>query len=465
MSLPGGSGRRVLIIGLDCAAPEFVFKHPDYHLPNLHRLMDSGAWGPLRSCDPPITVPAWSCMMSGRDPGELGVYGFRNRAAYSDYKRVSIGTSLFVRENRLWDIVRNSGGKSIVAGVPQTYPVSKVEGCLVSGLLTPGSDVECTYPGAMRDELVRELGEIQFDVSDFRTADKENLFERISSFLENRFALAKYLIEHKPWDFFVMVEMGLDRLHHAFWRYADESHPRFEADSPFRWHVKRYYERMDVLIGELLALAGPDVAVLVASDHGAKAMHGGIRVNQWLMERGYLTLNEAPAGPEPFDADKVDWSKTVAWGDGGYYARIFLNVKDREAEGIVARADVQATASELAAELTAMPGPDGAPLGNIVHRPEQLYRAVRGIAPDLLVYFGDLHWRSLGEVGAASVYAETNDTGPDDANHAMDGIVLLNEGGGRRLEGASITDVAPTVLDWMGITGPDDLPGRSLLRG
>ena len=49
-------------------------------LPNLQRLMASGTWGPLRSVDPPITVPAWSCMTSGRDPGELGIYGFRNRS-------------------------------------------------------------------------------------------------------------------------------------------------------------------------------------------------------------------------------------------------------------------------------------------------------------------------------------------------------------------------------------------------
>ncbi len=69
--------KRLAIIGLDCAAPALVFdRFAD--LPNLRRLMDAGSWGPLLSCDPPITVPAWSCMTASRDPGQLGFYGFRS---------------------------------------------------------------------------------------------------------------------------------------------------------------------------------------------------------------------------------------------------------------------------------------------------------------------------------------------------------------------------------------------------
>ena len=67
-------------------------------------------------------------------------------------------------------------------------------------------------------------------------------------------------------------------------------------------------------------------------------------------------------------------------------------------------------------------------------------------------------------VGADSVFSETNDTGPDDANHAMDGIVILSDGGGCEIEGASIYDVAPTLLDWMKIPVPAELQGRSLIN-
>ena len=84
-----GSRRRVMVIGLDCAAPELIFDRWLDDLPNLKSLYESGIHGELRSCDPPITVPAWSVMMSSKSPGRLGVYGFRNRADHS-YDRYSI---------------------------------------------------------------------------------------------------------------------------------------------------------------------------------------------------------------------------------------------------------------------------------------------------------------------------------------------------------------------------------------
>ena len=74
---------KVMIIGLDCAEPSLVFDRWRDELPALDGLIDAGAWGRLTSVIPPITVPAWSCMMSSRTPGDLGVYGFRNRSDHS----------------------------------------------------------------------------------------------------------------------------------------------------------------------------------------------------------------------------------------------------------------------------------------------------------------------------------------------------------------------------------------------
>ncbi|HWC27197.1 MAG TPA: alkaline phosphatase family protein, partial [Solirubrobacteraceae bacterium] len=93
---------RVAVIGLDCAEPTLVFDRWRDELPNLRRLTKTGAWGALRSVDPPITVPAWSCMMSGRDPGELGIYGFRNRSDHS-YGGLTVADSTAVPVDRVWD--------------------------------------------------------------------------------------------------------------------------------------------------------------------------------------------------------------------------------------------------------------------------------------------------------------------------------------------------------------------------
>jgi predicted AlkP superfamily phosphohydrolase/phosphomutase len=96
------SSPRLIILGLDSAEPSLVFDRWRTDLPTLNRLMAEGVYGELESCIPAITVPAWSCMMSGRDPGELGVYGFRNRLDRS-YSRMIVADSRAIRFPRLWD--------------------------------------------------------------------------------------------------------------------------------------------------------------------------------------------------------------------------------------------------------------------------------------------------------------------------------------------------------------------------
>ena len=95
--------------------------------------------------------------------------------------------------------------------------------------------------------------------------------------------------------------------------------------------------------------------------------------------------------------------------------------------------------------------------------PEEIYHAVRNVAPDLIVYFGNLLWRSVGSLGLDSIYTFENDTGPDDANHAQQGMFILYDPsrnlGGRRMQ-AEIMDVAPTVLHYLGEPIPADMQGK-----
>ena len=127
---------RVFVIGLDCGDPVLVFDQWRDELPTLRQLMEAGAYGPLTSSIPCITVPAWSSMTSGKDPGVLGFYGFRNRADYS-YENMSMATGSAVKEPRVWEMLGEAGKQVIIVGVPQTYPVRQVNGYLVSSFLTP----------------------------------------------------------------------------------------------------------------------------------------------------------------------------------------------------------------------------------------------------------------------------------------------------------------------------------------
>ena len=130
-----------------------------------------------------------------------------------------------------------------------------------------------------------------------------------------------------------MVEMGPDRLHHAFWRFFDTKHPAYIPGNKYENVVLDYYINLDNEIGALISLLGKDTVVMIVSDHGSKRMEGGICINEWLINNGYLKLTHYPAQVTPINKLIVDWKRTIAWGEGGYYGRLFMNVKDREPKG------------------------------------------------------------------------------------------------------------------------------------
>jgi len=452
------------VIGLDCATPQFVFGSDAFDLPDLRALCAAGCWGELRTCDPPITIPAWSCMTSGRDPGVLGCYGFRNRADYS-YAGMRTANSTMVQQPRVWDILSRQGKKVVVLGVPQTYPVVPVNGWMVGDFLTPDTTADYTYPKSLKEELRNVVGDYVIDVKDFRTEDKDGLLRQLYAMLENRFAVARHLLTTKPWDFFMMVDMSIDRLHHGFWRFGDAGHPKYQPGSPYESVLRDFYRAVDAQVGGLASRVGDETAVLVVSDHGAKRMVGGFCINQWLINEGYLVLRNRLDTWRRIEDCEIDWSRTTAWASGGYYGRIFLNVAGREPEGTIRRGDYDAVRQELIVRLEALPGPDGERLGTKVRRPEDLYQTVNGVAPDLFLYAGDLNWRSVGSVGFPGVFTLENDTGPDDANHDYHGIFIMDDRSsrrGQRLRNLHIMDIAPTTLRLLGCDAPPDMQGKAI---
>jgi predicted AlkP superfamily phosphohydrolase/phosphomutase len=462
--------RKVFVIGLDCAPPELVFQQWRNELPNLNRLMSSGVWCELRSSIPCITVPAWASMTSSKDPGTLGFYGFRNRADYS-YEKMTIATGASVKEPRVWDILGQHGKQVIAVGVPQTYPIKPVNGYLISCFLTPSIQKQYTYPASLADEIRGWLGggDYMVDTPQFRTDDKDYLLKQIYDMTERRFTVIKHLLTEKPWDFFMFVEMGTDRIHHGFWKYHDPQHAKHEPGNKYLNSIRDYYHYVDKGLGEMLALLPEDTTVIVVSDHGAKRMDGGLCVNEWLRREGLLVLAEEPPAGQVLSIEKVkvDWAKTKVWSSGGYYARIFMNVQGREPQGLIPAADYERFRDELIQRIAAIPGPDGRLLGNVSYKPQAVYKNVTNFAPDLITYFGDLRWRAVGGVGYPDIYTFENDTGPDDANHAEKGIFILNDPrekhGGRQMAERQLMDFAPTILKMFNIPVPTDMQGKDML--
>lgn len=464
VAAPSVNGKRkVLVIGLDCAAPELVFDQYKNELPNFRRLMEQGVYGNLESSTPPITVPAWASMMTSKDPGQLGFYDFLNRAD-TTYEGMSIASSHSVKDDRVWDLLSRAGKHVSVVGVPQTYPVKPVNGEMISCFLTPSTESQYTYPAELKQEVEEMVGEYMIDVPNFRTENKDMLLRQIYEMTEKRFRVVRYLMNKKPWDFFMFVEMGTDRIHHGFWKFTDPTHKKYEEGNPYQSAIREYYKYVDREVGELLNLIDDNTVVLVISDHGAKKVDGSICINEWLIENGYLTLKEKPASVMPLEKAEVDWSQTKAWGAGGYYGRLFLNVKGREPNGCIEPEDVEAVRDELITKLEALTDEKGQAIGTRVIKPQEVYRETNNIPPDLILYLGDLHWRSVASVGLNKIYSFDSETGPDDANHSERGLFIMydpqNPGAGKRLDGLHLVDVAPTILDFFEQEIPSDMIGK-----
>lgn len=457
---------KILVIGLDCAAPEILLA--DERLTNVRRLMEGGCYGALESVIPPITVPAWMCMATSQDPGSLGVYGFRNRSDRS-YEGLQIVNSRSIRELTIWDQVAREGKRSVIIGVPPSFPPRKVNGVCVGCFMTPDSrNAVYTHPASVKDEIETLVGEYPVDVKGFRTDDKEWLKRQIDEMSRKHFAVVRHYLERGDWDYFQFVEIGLDRIHHGFWKHHDPNHVLHEPGNPYEDVIHEYYAYLDQEIGEILGLLTEDTVVLVVSDHGARPLDGGFCVNEWLVENGYLVLREYPEKVTPFAELDVDWDRTRAWSEGGYYARVFLNVQGREPRGAIPPADAYRVRDELKAGLEATVDDRGRPLGTLVFKPEEVYREVRNIPPDLVVHFGALAWRSIGGVGYRRLHVQENDTGPDDCNHAQLGAFVLAASSSSlqgRVEGAHLLDVAPTLLELGGYDVPESMQGRSLVAG
>jgi predicted AlkP superfamily phosphohydrolase/phosphomutase len=459
---------RVAIIGLDCATPQLLFHDMADELPNIRGMLDGALRGELQSITPPITVPAWACAMTGKTPGQLGIYGFRNRKDTS-YEGLSIATSQAVQEPAVWDLLGEAGKRSLLIGVPPAYPVRPVDGWRVSCFLTPPSAKQYTWPADLATEVEEEVGEYIFDIPNFREQGTDFVLQQVFAMTERRFKLARRLVRNKPWDFFMMVEMGLDRLHHVFWHYCDPDHPKYEPGNMYENVFRDYYRLMDREVGSLLEVLPDDAVKILMSDHGARAMVGGVCFNDWLLSEGYLTLSEPLSGRTPIANASIDWPRTVAWGDGGYYGRLFLNVRGREAQGVVEQSRYDEVRDELSRKLQEMKGPDGRPLGTKVIKPQDAYPEVRGVAPDLIVYFGDLEWRSVGTMGmvqGGGWFTYENDTGPDGANHDKKGIFALTDLPGQPTgtqDGLNLIDVGPTLMKLYGLPEPQGVQGRSIL--
>ena len=259
-----------------------------------------------------------------------------------------------------------------------------------------------------------------------------------------------------------------DRIQHAFWSMRDTQHPAYDPELARKYaHViPDMYREMDDILGEVLAKADADTALIVVSDHGFNSFRRAVHLNRWLIQNGYMTLTEGQGQEGGQIFKDVDWSHTKAYALG--FASLYLNLAGREGEGLVPVAQAPALAAEIAAKLKDFKDPDtGVQVCDDVYLGREIYAgAVANEAPDLVVGYRRTYrasWQTA--LGGAPLPLVEDNKKRWSGDHLIDpkfvpGILFCNRP--VKVADPRVEDIAPTVLHCLGLQPPPHMTGRPL---
>lgn len=494
---------KALVIGIDSASPFLVMKWL-HDLPNLASILSAGAGGVLQSIVPPESVPAWQCFATGKNPAKIGNYGF----SY-------IGRDLQLKNGRttpdmgcFWDLCSERGMKVGVFNVPGTFPPYPVNGFMISGFPVPTRKV-WAYPRTLMKRLDKAVDGYDIDVpltkpTEMKGGEKSYL-PMVERLHRKTLDAAKYLIEWYRPDVFMMTFQGIDLVHHDFWRYMDV------PGSPYSSVLHDWYVRMDGAVGELRKLAGPDVNLLVMSDHGSAPVSTVLFINKLLEDNRLLAvkgpvkhkgetytklrrfiLKTLPPGAitsiykiTPYFiayrltatgeiermltglVDNIDWNKTLAFSTGGHQCHFYVNetVARKQSNGSPsATSDVVKRICGLLSQL--VDPRTGEKIRPVFHFKEDVFIGpFQSEAPDLCVevFSGKEKVQISPRLGTEKLWSSS----PHFSSiHAREGFWGM-AGPGIRQAGrmnAYLLDLAPTLLALLGIRVSTDFDGVVLQK-
>lgn len=475
----------VYVVGLDGA--DWSVLRPwieDGDLPTFARILDEGVSGDLESTLPPVTFPAWKCYSTGKTPGKLGVYEWFSYDQETNKIMPNDASDFLSRE--YWDVLADHGVRSGVVNMPTTHPADAEGGVFVVAGSPANERKQFTAPKSLKTELLEGVPDYRVKpdlVLDEATADE--LVKEAQELFNQRFTAATWLADEKDLGLVHTTLFATDTLQHRLW------------DRPSK--LREAYERVDTLLADLLARDDTD-AVFLMSDHGFAEIQEIFLVNQWLLERGDLRVEESntrnilasvglteerlkrlvdrlglvniaqAAVPEslqrlfPSESGRVaiqdvdiDWetTKAISLGRGPIYVNHDAFSDD---------AAVDAYISELVEALGGLETPGGDPVTSAVHNPNDVYTGDRLRGPDLLVEYTT--GVDTPEAIGGEVFGETTEWL---ATHRRSGIfAAYGEMVSSEDTDLKIYDLAPTLLHYFELPIPEDVDGdvrRDVLTG
>ncbi|MFC6990928.1 alkaline phosphatase family protein [Haladaptatus sp. GCM10025707] len=262
---------KTLVLGFDALDFEYLNRFSD-ELPNFASLRSKGVATPLASTMPPWTGSAWPSMYTGVDPSYHSVYDFFSHDARAPTESTLI-TRNDVRAPALWNYLTEKNRQSIVLNLPVTHPVEEINGVIVPGYLAP--EKAPGYPANIRSEISQAIGETYRIYAEYELSnDAEKKLNDYVNLIEMRTKAAKYLLTNYEWDVGIIQVQKTDAVFH-----------NFDTDEEFL----QVYKKADEFVGELVSIVDTDDTIIVCSDHGIGPANGyTIYINEILRDAGYV---------------------------------------------------------------------------------------------------------------------------------------------------------------------------------
>jgi predicted AlkP superfamily phosphohydrolase/phosphomutase len=471
---------QTILIGMDGAT--FSILDPlmdDGVMPFLKEFIASGARAELRSVIPPLTPPAWTSLVTGRSPGQHGIFDFFRKEA-PDSHHIRFMTSRDVGCETIWEMADRHGLRATVLNFPLTFPPPRINGNVVPGGWMPWRQLRLgCHPAGLYDRLnalpgfnPRELAmEMAHEEKVLEGCEQDEVEGWIALHIRRErqwVNVLRYLMQEDPTELTAILFDGVDKLQHLCWRFlapACVEELKLPWEKRVRAQCLEYFRQLDELLADIVGWAGPEATVIMASDHGFGSQVRTFFVNGWLEQRGYLAWADG-RGPQASDTEVLgmsqlarhvyllDWERTKAYapmpsGNGIHIVR--AHVSD---------AEVEPFRNRLIEELCALTDPlSREPVVSRVWKREEAFAGpYLDLAPDLTL--------ELQDGGLVSILASETPVRPrsePSGAHRPEGVFIA--GGpavrqGAQLSSLSILDVAPLMLYSLGLPVPEDLEGQ-----
>ncbi len=476
--------RRIFCVGLDGGTWSVLRPLMDAgYMPNLKALTQTGVSGVLDSTVPPITPAAWSTFMTGCNPGKHGIFDFQGYDRQREAPFIVNATNL--RVPTLWQNLSDSGLRVAIVDLPMTYPPPRVNGALISGLLTPNRQANFTQPAGLRDEIERHLGYSwpllqEEEDRGISYADFNSFLELMQRFVRSRGEAMLYLLRREAWDFAFIQFQSVDFLQHPFWKFLDPSHPAY-SPAHYQKVAIDFYALLDEMLGKLLTAVDKSMGAatlrVVVSDHGFQRHRTRAELNHWLYENGFLVPQTSPRNSWRYWAEwirqldvlqlrkrllgktkrmalsrhlnqhGIDRRQSCAWAFSSFWGYLYFGPRITSHDK-----------KRLENLLRAWRDPEtGTPIVRCVYEAATIYHgAARDRMPDLIIE------PTPGYTFASKTYFHSHKVlipvEADDfhtGTHAREGIYVLAGPGVRKMKNghlpppASLQDMAPTFLHWL----------------